>query len=216
MFQAFSRPVAIFFFLFIAFLSSGCGVRYTVTVDSLRDENAPSVKSFVLEPGNADTDKEDLLFKEVCGMVSPAFRARGYHLAPSRAEADAVAKISYWSEAPQPVVRTEYVPRAIPVAVRRGRRSRIDYVYVDEPTIVSYTVYTVKLCIEATTLDGERPIWRTIYGYSGTRDDFRAMLANIAPTIARGLGSQTTGVRRLRVEISNDGVITVTDPNSGS
>lgn len=215
MFRAVFRPVTLLFFLLAALLASGCGIRYTVAVDSLRDSSAPEVKNFVLEPGNAETNGDDLLYKEVCRLVTPAFHAHGYNVVGSRAEADAVAKISYWSEEPRPEVRTNYVTHAVPVAVRHGRHSYIDYAYIDEPVLVSYTVYTTKLCIEAYTLKGERQIWRTIYSYSGTRDNFRAMLANIAPAIARGLGSQTNGVQYLRVEISDDGEITVTDPTLG-
>ncbi|WP_298067476.1 hypothetical protein [uncultured Mailhella sp.] len=210
------RIVPVLLLLLTALLASGCGVRYSVSVDSLRDAEAPEVKTFVLEPGNSEVSADDLLFREVCSLVTPAFHAHGYRLADNRNEADAVAKISYWSEEPQQHVRTDYVTHAVPIARRHRHHSHIDYAYIDEPVLVAYTVYTAKLCIEASALKGrERQIWRTIYGYTGTRDDFRTMLHNIAPAIARGLGSQTNGVQYLNVEISDDGLITVTDPALG-
>ena len=206
--------VAVLLLFILPVLLSGCGISYTVSVDSLRDDTlAADVKTFVLEPGNEEIRKDDLLFREVCRIVAPAFQAHGYTLVEDRKQADGVARISYWSEAPRQEVRTDYVTRSVPVTVRHGRHSFIDYVYVDEPTLVSYTVYTTRLCIEASTLKGtERQIWRTLYSYSGTRDDFRGMLSNIAPAIPRGLASQTNGTKRLIVEISEDGLVTVTDP----
>ena len=209
--------VAVLLLFILPILLSGCGVSYTVSVDSLRDDAlAANVKTFVLEPGNEEIHKDDLLFREVCRIVTPAFQAHGYTIVEDRKDADGVARISYWSENPRQEVRTDYVTRSVPVAVNRGRYSFIDYVYVDEPTLVAYTVYTARLCIEASTLKGtERQIWRTLYSYSDTRDDFRGMLANMAPAIPRGLASQTHGMKRLLVEISEDGLVTVTDPELG-
>lgn len=87
-----------------ALLISGCGTYYKVSVDSLRESQLPAqaqansqiptharAQAYRLVPGNPDTTDDDLLFREVCRMLGPAFAAQGFRVITGNDVATAVA-----------------------------------------------------------------------------------------------------------------------------
>lgn len=204
----------------LAVLLSGCGSYYTVSVDSLRDDGlAAGADAYFLEPGDESVSEDDLLFREIARMLEPAFLAQGYRVVSDRSQARGIARISYWEEEPITTLETGTTQRSVPVVVRdKKNRKHVEYVSVDEPTVTTRTIYTAKLLIEtyASKQGGTgKQIWRTSVACSGSAEDFRTLLASMAPVLPRILGTQTYGVRKFEVFVEDSGKISVDEIGSG-
>ena len=201
--------------LFSAVLLAGCGTRYNVAVDSLRDTQQPSGTRYRLVPGNEDVQESDLLFREVVQQMKPAFQAKGYVVVDEEKAADNIAKVSYWMEEPRVHIDTDTITRSYPVVVGRGKYRHVEYVYVDEPVVTSTTIYSANLLIEAYEGSAAQPlgrqIWRTALRCSGGTEDFRTLLFSITRVLPTVLGTDSHGMRRYQVFLGEDGEIEVTD-----
>ena len=193
----------------LGLLLSGCGSYYTVSVDSLRDDElAAEAATCFLEPGNQGGSEDDLLFREVARTLEPAFRAQGYTVVSKRAEAQSIARITYWEEEPRTTLETTTIRRTEPVILRDGKKERVEYISVEEPSVSMRTVYTVKLLVEARRCDGKQ-IWRTLVSGSGSVGDFRTLLASMVPVLPRTLGTRTNGLRIFEVCVEDGSNISV-------
>ena len=205
--------------LFSAVLLAGCGTRYNVAVDSLRDTQQPAGTVYAAQPGNEGVSNTDLLFREVVHQITPSFRAKGYTLVNDMKDTDNLAVITYWMDEPRVHVNTDTVTRSYPVMVGRGRYRHVEYVYVDEPVVTSTTIYTANLLIEAYTLTGDkkqdRQIWRTSLRCSSGNEDFRTLLFSMVQVLPSVMATQSNGLRHYEVFISEDGEIEVKDMADG-
>ncbi|MBQ4132757.1 MAG: hypothetical protein IJD04_03355 [Desulfovibrionaceae bacterium] len=193
-------------FLFLA----GCTNSYTVKVDSLSDFSASSNGPYWIEPGNPQTSPNDLLFREVARLLEPVFAARGYAIAQSRSDARNIARVSYWESPPRTIVET---------GTEYDYKTFVDWegeahqVYVEEPTITSYTVYTANLRIEGYAgMDKNAvQIWRTSASTSSLTPDFRTMLARMIPALQGTLGTHTDGMRSFEIQLEDNDKIRIED-----
>lgn len=204
-------------FLMSLFLS-GCGTYYNVSVDSLRSEAYDSSQvSYYLEPGNENIEEDDLLFREVARQLEPAFAIHGYQVVSNRSEAQNIARISYWEEDPEVTVQTGTRTTSQPVILRDGKKERVEYVQVEEPTVTTVTTYSAGMLIEAyeKSASGKtgKPIWRTSVTCSAGHDDFRDLLARMTPVLSRMLGTHTQGRQHFEVFVEDKGQVTVTETN---
>ena len=208
-------PILRLLLLLSAFLLSGCGTYYHVSVDSLRDTQQPPNTVYVIRPGNEGVSDSDLLFREVVRQVTPSFRARGYTVVDDIKDAGNIAVLSYWMEDPRVHISTDTVMRSYPVVVGRGRYRHVEYMYVDEPVVTSTTIYTANLLIEAYTLTEDkkqdRQIWRTALRCSAGTEDFHTLLFSMVQVLPSVMGTQSNGLRRYEVFFGEDGEIQVTD-----
>lgn len=204
-----------FLLLFSVLLLTGCGVNYTVSVDSLRDAQTSSGRFYALEPKDAAVDKSDLTFREVIRQISPSFRSRGYTIVDSPKTADNLALVSFWMDEPRVQVNTSMVTRSYPVVVGRGKHQRVEYVYVDEPVVESRTLYTANLLIEAYALDKsrqkDRQIWKTHLRCTSGNEDFHTLLFSMVQVLPSVLGTQSGGLSYYNVFLGNNGEIEVTN-----
>ncbi len=206
-------------FLFLmCMLLSGCGTYYTVSVDSLRSDGYESHQGkYYLEPGNENVGEDDLLFRTVAKQLEPAFAIHGYNVVSSRSEAQNIARISYWEEEPQVTVQTGTRTTSQPVILRDGKKERVEYVQVEEPTLTTVTTYTAGMLIEAYEKSAKgkagKPIWRTSATCSAGHDDFRDLLARMTPVLSRMLGTHTPGRLQFEVFVEDKGQVTVTEKN---
>ena len=204
-----------------ASLLCACGSRYAVSVDSLRDPDAPVAGGpCLLIPGNADVAPGDLLFREVIRMLEPAVRKAGYPPAPQRDGAAYVAKISYWPGEPVATVKTGIERRYQPIRYW----NKVRYVPVEWTIVTERTVYPAHLLLECYAAVPSSPgdpaapeerlgpqVWRTKVSVSGKRDDFRALLAVAAATLNGTLGTRTDGARHFKVVMADDGEFSVSE-----
>ena len=204
-----------------ALLLCACGSRYAVSVDSLRDPDAPVAGGpCLLIPGNADVGADDLLFREVSRLLEPAFREAGYPPATQRKGAAYVAKISYWPGEPATTVETGIERGYRPIRYR----GRVRYVPVERTTMTERTVYSAHLLLECYAAASSSPgdpaapeerlgpqVWRTEVSVSGKRDDFRALLAGAVPALNGTLGTRTDGARRVKVVMADDGEFSISE-----
>ncbi len=206
-----SRFLSVFVGVMSLLLLSGCGTYYTVSVDSLRDDAQPDKGSYFLEPGDEAVRPDDLLFREAAQQIGQALVMQGKRVVDKRSEAQNIARISYWEGTPE--TRVDYGTRttSVPVTTRHHGKYHTEYVYVEEPTVTTYTVYSAGMLIEAYTLakDKETPLWRTSVRCSGPEDDFRGLLAIMTPVLSSQLGEQTMGTRRFEVFVEDNGKISV-------
>jgi hypothetical protein len=88
----------------VVFLTAGCaalGPQFHVSVNALRDAQAPEKRTYVLYPGLKDVDPNDLQFKEFAAYVHRALQGRGYVPAQEGSPADIVIFVSYGIGEPQ-------------------------------------------------------------------------------------------------------------------
>jgi hypothetical protein len=88
----------------------GCAHVYHVSIDAINDGRAVVNKSFVIVPGNANTEASDLQFREFAGYLSRALLAKGYMAASANQEPDIEIYLTYGLGSPQARVRTYTVP----------------------------------------------------------------------------------------------------------
>lgn len=203
-----------FFALLLCLTLSGCGTYYTVTIDSLRAEQADDHKgTCFLESGMAGVEDDDLFFQEICRMIAPAFWARGYTIVHARAEAQSVVSVSYEENEPAVTMEqgTEY--RKIPVILRNGRKDRVEYVTVEKPTVTVRTTYSARMLLNARVASATgkgASLWRTeVTCSSDTTTDMRTLLINTLPVLQNSLGRRTDGVRKYDVFVDDNGKVTV-------
>ena len=202
--------------ILLGLLLSGCGSYYTVSVDSLRDDGlAVEAAACFLEPDNEGVSEDDLLFREVARTLEPAFLAQGYAVVSKRSEAQSIARITYWEEEPRTTLETATIRRTEPVILRDGKKERVEYITVEEPTVSMRTVYTVRLLVETRRCDGKQ-IWRTFVSCSGSVGDFRTLLASMAPLLPRTLGTRTNGIRTFEVFVEDGGKLSVEEIREGT
>lgn len=200
----------------LGLLLSGCGSYYTVSVDSLREDGfAADATACFLEPGNEGVSEDDLLFREVVRTLEPAFLAQGYTVVSRRSEAQSIARITYWEEEPYTTLETETIRRTEPVVLRDGKKERVEYITVEEPTVSTRTVYTMRLLVETRRCDGKQ-IWRTFVSCSGSAGGFRTLLASMAPVLPRTLGTRTNGTRTFEVFMEDGGKLSVEEIREGT
>lgn len=201
------------FILVFCLLLTGCGNSYTVTVDSLRDQVATKEAgmSYCMLPAD-DTAEDDLLFREVKRMLSPAFFARGFQYVDSCDTADAVVLVSYEAGAPEVQITTSTRSRYVPVVTRHRGEKRVDHVWVEEPEISSSTLYTAHMLLEGRQWqDGEpgRSLWRTAVHSSSYTEGFRAHLEAMAQVLRMTLATHMSGQQMYSVEIDDNGNVSV-------
>ncbi len=197
--------------VFLTVLLSGCGTYYTVSVDSLRDDRAAAgVRSFFPEPADKHVSADDLQFREVVQMLEPAFLAQGCTLENNRSRADGVARISFWEEEPRVTMETRTVSRSQPVILRDGKKERVEYIRVEEPTLETHTTYTAKLLVEAFAPPRSgKQIWRTLVTCSSSSGTLRTLLDAMRPVLPGILGTRTQRIRTFEVCIEDDGTVSV-------
>lgn len=192
---------------------SGCGVAYTVSVSSLSaDVPVAETSPCFLESAMPDMTEDDLLFREVARMLRPAFAAKGLAVTEERAAARSLVRVAFRKEQPQIRLETGTVQRSKPVVVRDGKKERIEYVTVEEPTLSTRTIYSAVLRVEAFAVTQEgmgRQIWRTEATCAGPVDDLATLLERMAPVLPGLLGGQSRGLRRFEVCVDDNGKISV-------
>ncbi len=85
-------------------LVAGCaalGPQFHVSVDALRDAQAPEKRTYVLYPGLKDVDANDLQFREFAVYVHRALQTKGFVPAQDGGPADVVIFVSYGIGDPQ-------------------------------------------------------------------------------------------------------------------
>ena len=194
----------------VLFFLCGCGTYYNISVDSLRNSELPAqAHTFFLTPGKGAASEDPLLFQEVATRIRPAFTAQGYTVVDTLAEAQGVVQISYWEEEPQVRLENTTERRSVPVSVRDRHKTRIAYVYVDEPVVKAYTVYTTRLLVEAFALSpkgkAHERLWRTIVVSSGSTGGFRTQFPTMLPALSLTLGTRTHGDKRFEVFVKEGG-----------
>ena len=185
----------------------GCAVTYDVAIDSLREGEAAG--SCFLAPDPAlEVGEDDLLFREVCSLVTPALDAQGMPVAASRKEAAQEVLLRYGMDEPTTVLRQWTYPdyqtvfyhgRAITVRVERTEWS-------------VQTRYHARLVLTARRLKDGRPgrqTWRTEMVASGGVDDLRKLLRMGIPALRQVVASRTSGICRFEVAEARDGELTV-------
>ena len=186
---------------------SACATTYDVAIDSLREGEIPG--SCFLAPAPAlEVPEDDLLFREVCGLVTPALAARGMSVAASRGEAAQEVLLRYGMGEPTTILRRWTYPDYQTVYYH----GRAFTVRVERTEWTEHTRYHAQLVLSARRLvDGQpgRQIWRTEMTVSGAVDDFRKLISMGIPALRQVLASQTSGRLHFEVSEDRDGEVTV-------
>ena len=152
--------------------------------------------------------EDDLLFREVCGLVTPALAARGMSVAASRGEAAQEVLLRYGMGEPTTILRRWTYPDYQTVYYH----GRAFTVRVERTEWTEHTRYHAQLILSARRLvDGQpgRQIWRTEMTVSGAVDDFRKLISMGIPALRQVLASQTSGRLHFEVSEDRDGEVTV-------
>ena len=180
---------------------SACATTYDVAVDSLR-EGEISGSCFLAPDPALEVPEDDLLFREVCGLVAPALAARGMSVAASRGEAAQEVFLRYGMGEPTTVLRRWTYPDYQTVYYH----GRAFAVRVERTEWTEHTRYHAQLILSARRLaDGQpgRQIWRTEMTVSGPVDDFRKLISMGIPALRQVLGEGEE--IEIRAEEPNDG-----------
>lgn len=184
-----------------------CATTYDVAIDSLREGDAAG--SCVLAPDPAlEVGEDDLLFREVCSLVTPALAAQGMPVAASRGEAAQEILLRYGMDEPTTVLRRWTYPDYQTVFYH----GRAFTVRVERTEWSAQTRYHARLVLTARRLKDGRPgrqSWRTEMTVSGGVDDFRKLIRMGIPALRQVVASRTSGTRRFVVEEARDGELTV-------
>lgn len=109
-------PRALAPLLLTALLHAGCATPTTVApsfeveVNSLAGPGAAERKTFLLLPGNKDTEADDLQFREFAVYVSRVLEGRGFVAADDAAQADLAVVVTYGIGDPQVSQQTYLLP----------------------------------------------------------------------------------------------------------
>lgn len=98
------NTMSFFLILLVALSINACvtaNPKFRVNVDSLSATEPHTGKSFILLPGNKDTNISDLQFKEYASYINRALIAQGYSPAETFETADLVIFLSYGIGDPQ-------------------------------------------------------------------------------------------------------------------
>jgi len=95
---------------FLALLFTGCAHVYHVGIDAISAGPEMTGKTFVVMPGNANTDASDLQFREYALYVSRALQQQGYVPAKLNQAPDMEGYLAYGLGTPQARVRSYSVP----------------------------------------------------------------------------------------------------------
>lgn len=184
-----------------------CATTYTVSIDSLSAGEA-SGSCFLAPDPAMEIAGDDLLFREVSGLVAPALAARGMPVAAAREEAAQEVLLRYGMGAPTTILRKWTYPDYQTVFYH----GRAFTVRVERTEWTEHTRYHAWLVLSARRLaDGQpgRQVWRTEMTVSGAVDDFRKLLSMGIPALQQALASQTSGKCRFEVSEARDGEVTV-------
>jgi len=99
--------------MFIIFLLCGCatfGPQYHVNIDSLSSNNAQSLKTYILLPGNKDISPDDLQFQEFSQYINRALTAKGFTLADDIEKAELAIFLGYGIGDPQEHLYSYSIP----------------------------------------------------------------------------------------------------------
>lgn len=185
----------------------GCATTYDVAIDSLREGDAAG-SCFLAPDPVMEIAGDDLLFQEVCALVTPAFAAQGMPVAASRGEAAQEVLLRYGMGEPTTVLRRWTYPDYQTVFYH----GRAFTVRVERTEWSVHTRYHAQLVLTARQLADGRPgrqVWRTAMTVSGAVDDFRKLIRMGIPALQQALASRTTGTCRFEVAEDRDGELTV-------
>ena len=197
-------------FLFLCccvLLLGGCGSYHQVQVDSLRAAGAGSGPCLLL-PGDAVLAEDDLLFREVCRLLTPALEEAGY-LPTDASTAALQTRVSLGLEEPETIYYMDYESRYRPIT----RRGETEYILVEEPVLSSRTLHTAVLLLECLARPPSRAavgkgaqLWRTRVRVTGPQDDLLGLVQSAALALRGGvLASHGQGQRSFEVFVSDKG-----------
>jgi hypothetical protein len=209
--------------LCIAALLSGCATvqppRIRGSIDSLARQDASGKKTYLLLPGNKDSQVTDLQFQEYAAYIHRALAARGFVHASNFDSADLVIFLSYGIGDPQ----THQYTYSLPVWGQTGYSGSTTYGTVTRygnygtysgtttytPTYGitghttqtgSYTIYFRYFLLDAYDLSAYRrdqklsQVWRSTVTSVGSSGDLRrvfpAMVAGSADRLATNTGQK--------------------------
>lgn len=184
-----------------------CATTYTVAIDSLSEGEA-SGSCFLAPDPAMGVAGDDLLFREVSGLVAPALAARGMPVAASREEAAQEILLRYGMGEPTTTLRQWTYPDYETVFYH----GRAITVRVERTEWTEHTSYHARLVLSARRLEDGQPgrqVWRTEMKVSGAVDDLRKLLSMGIPALQQVLGRQTSGKCRFEVSEDSDGEVTV-------
>ncbi|MBQ3058811.1 MAG: hypothetical protein IJD16_00640 [Desulfovibrio sp.] len=185
-------------------LLTGCGSYHQVQVDSLRAPEAASGPC-LLVAGETGMPDDELIFQEVCRLLTPALIDAGY---PPVKDPSALmlTRLSFWQEEPETVYYTSYESRYKPIT----RKGKTEHILVEEPVLESYTNYTAILLLECHVRSHKGTLgpqlWRTKVRVIGPVNDFRSLVSSAALALQGGvLASQSQGQRYFEVSVNDKG-----------
>ena len=188
---------------------SGCATTYDVAIDSLR-EGEVSGSCFLVPDPALEIAGDDLLFREVCALVTPAFAARGMPVTTAREEAAQEVLLRYGMDEPTTVIRKWTYPDY----QTHFHHGRAFTVRVERTEWTVHTRYHARIVLAARQLTEGQPgrqLWRTEMMVSGAVDDFRKLIGMGIPALQQVLADHTSGTRRFEVAEDRDGEVTVSN-----
>lgn len=218
-------------------LASACATmqpQYHVNIDSISQARSETKKSYILLPGNKDTNAEDLQFREYAGYVDRALASRGFFRAERPEQADIAVFLSYGIGDPE----THQYTYSLPVWGQTGVSSSTTYGTLKTyggfgsysgattytPTygitghtshIGEYTTYFRFILLDAYDLDTHKSqsklvqVWRSTVTSSGSSGDLRRAFPVLVAASAQYLGANTGQAVGVTLDETNPAVLQI-------
>jgi hypothetical protein len=228
--------------LMLGFLSlTSCETlpHFDVAINSFSRQNAVALKTFIIIPGNKNTNANDLEFMEYVSYVERALATQGYIKEENGEKADMLIFLAYGIGKPEEHNYTY----SFPVFGQTGVASKQTYgnlytfgnmgLYSEQTTYTpqygitgygtgqgSFTTYSRYIYITAYDLiayrenKSENIMWDTRIASVGSSGDLRRVFPVMIAASLDDIGKNTKGIKEVSLEENDDKVLIIKDPNS--